>query len=412
MFRTAGLVLALAGCLAVWAAIAQTQEAAPPNKLSQADLEEMLGPIALYPDSLLANVLAASIYPDEVASAAKFVQNGGQAEDLSKQPWEPPVQAVAAVPEVISLLAQNMDWTTAIGQAYLVQPGDVTAAIQSLRAKATENGALQSNDQQTVVQDGSTVMIEPAQPDVVYVPQYDPQVVYVQHYDSGWGAVAASAISFGVGVAVGAAFDNIGYDWHGGGLCWGNWGGYRGDVNINRSAEFNRNVNVGDINVNNRPRPGNEGQRWTPDRDRLPNNGVPRTDKLNQFRGESGRQAMNNLHRPAALPAARPGGVTPPRLGGVTPPQQPLRKVSPPRVAAPVNRPNIPSARETSRTPTQRPTVSAPRASGSAPSAFNRGGASSAARNRGSASRGGSRPSGGGARAGGGRRSGGGGGRR
>ena len=83
-------------------------------------------------------------------------------------------------------------------------------------------------------------------------------------------AVAASAISFGVGVAVGAAFDNIGYDWHGGGLCWGNWGGYRGDVNINRSAEFNRNVNVGDINVNNRPRPGNEGQRWTPDRDRLP----------------------------------------------------------------------------------------------------------------------------------------------
>ena len=203
--RTTALIVSLLAP----AASLSAQEAAA-DKLSQADLEEMLGPIALYPDSLLANVLAASVYPDEVAQAAKQGPSG----DVSK--FEPPVQAVAKVPDVLSMLGDNLDWTTAIGQAYLAQPWDVTAAIQSLRDKAQANGALQSNDQQTVVQDGSTVVIESAEPDVVYVPQYNPQVVYASP-SYGWGTVAAGAITFGAGIAVGAALDNIDCDWHGGG---------------------------------------------------------------------------------------------------------------------------------------------------------------------------------------------------
>lgn len=399
MNRIAIAVLAAAGCLFIAAPALQAAPAA--STLPQADLEEMLGPIALYPDSLVANVLAASVYPQEVAQAGKFVQGGGSSEALDKQPWEPPVQAVAKVPQVLSLLADNRDWTTAIGQAYLAQPADVTAAIQSLRAKAKANGALESNDQQTVVEQGSTIIIEPAEAEVIYVPQYNPQVVYVEH-DPGWDAVAAGAISFGVGVAVGAIFNGIDCDWHGGCISWGHWGGYGGDIDIDRDVD----ISTGDINIGNRPRPGNEGQPWRPNRDKVATtaDGRLRTDQLDKFRGDQGRQAMSDLRRPTAQPAPRPAqpGVRP--GGGAAPTQQPLRKVSPPKAPAG----GWPGAGVPSRTPSadrpatpQRPTA-APRQPSrtSTPSAFNRDGASQASRSRGSASRGG----GGGSRSRGGRR--------
>ena len=416
MLRTAG-TMALIVILLAPASFSPAQDAAA-DKLSQADLEEMLGPIALYPDSLLANVLAASVYPEEVAQAAKLGPSG----DVSK--LEPPVQAVAKVPEVLSMLGDNLDWTTAIGQAYLAQPGDVTAAIQSLRDKAKDNGTLQSNDQQTVVDDGSAVVIESAEPDVVYVPQYNPQVVYASP-GYGWGTVAAGAITFGAGIAVGTALDNIDCDWHGGGLSWGHWGGYHGDVDIDRN--YNRNINTGDINVNNRPRPGNEGQRWTPNRDKVPmDNGRYRTDKLNQYKGDCGRQAVNQMHKPAARPAggtpgaarpaARPAGGSP---GAATPARPPLKKVSPPKNvpgAGSYNRPATPAGSyNRPATPARQPSATPSRTPSRTPSAFNQSGASKATANRGSASRGGSqaaRPSGGGrssgARGGGGVRGGGG----
>lgn len=411
--RTVFASLAIVSFLAV-ATITSAQTAAPPDKLSQADLEDMLGPIALYPDSLLANVLAASVYPDELTKAAKFVKAGGKPEAFPSQQWEPPVEAVAQVPDALSLLGDNIDWTAAIGQAYLAQPQDVTTAIQSLRAKAENTGALQSSDQQTVVQEGSTIIIESAQPDVVYVPQYNPAVVYG---GVGWGTVAASAISFGAGCIVGAAFNNLDCDWHGGGVSWGNWGGYRGNVDIDNRAEFNRNINTGDINVNNRPRPGNEGQRWTPNRDKMPlDNGRPRTDKLAQFQGDRGRQAMNNLQRPTQLPAARPGtpaGGTP--LNRVNAPAARPGVAATPRPATPSARPATPGARPATpsarpATPSARPATPRPSAT---PSAFNRSGASNASVNRGASSRGRS-PSasgGGGGRSGGAARGGGGGGR-
>jgi len=401
MMRYTYAVLALVGILAFGATALRAQDAAPVEGLSQADLEDMLGPIALYPDSLLANVLAASVYPQDVTAAYNYVQGGGSTDDLTSQPWEPPVQAVAKVPEVLSLLAENIDWTTAIGQAYLVQPADVTAAIQALRQKAEDNDVLQSNDYQTVVQEGSTIVIESAQPDVVYVPQYNPEVVYVEHHGPDWGYLATGAISFGTGILVGAALDGFDCDWHGGCVSWGHWGGYHGDV------DFNRNVNVGDINVGNRPRPGNEGERWRPNRDKIPmENGRPRTNELDKFRGEGGRQAMSDMRRPAVQPSGRPGGAaarpgpgtpskypgapsrypgTPSqRPGGVSPSQQPLKKVSPPKTGG------YQGARMPSRSPgagrPATPSVSS-RKSYQTPSAFNRSGASSASRSRGSVSR-------------------------
>lgn len=401
--RSVALALTFVAILAV-SAVAPAQEVAATNTLSQADLEDMLGPIALYPDSLLANVLAASTYPDEITQANKLFKGGKS--DPSSTKWEPSVQAVAKVPEVLTLLADNIDWTTAVGEAYQVQPKDVTTAIQSLRAKATANGALQSNDQQTIVQEDGTVAIEPAQPDVVYVPTYDPQVIYepAPYPGYAWGA---GGIGFGAGVIVGSALDGLDFDWRRGDVSWGHWDGYRGgDVNVDR--DFNRNISTGDINVNNRPRPGNEGEQWRPNQDKLKlDNGLPRTDKINDFRGDRGKQAMQNFKKPAAMPAVSPS----PSLGTPALKKPTVRpNVPAARPATPAVRPNVPAARPA--TPAARPsTPTAARKPVSTPSAFNSSGSSNASRNRGSASRG-SAPSGGARSSGGGGRGGGGGGGR
>lgn len=402
MTRVMVAISLLTLCLGALSSQAYAQAANASDKLSQADLEEMLGPIALYPDPLLANALAASVYPAEVTKAAQFIKQGGKTEDASKQSWEQPVKLIAEVPDVLNLLADNIDWTTAIGQAYMLQPGDVSGAIQALRTKAYSNGALQSNDQQTVVQEGDTVVIESANPEYIYVPQYDPGVVYSDSY-YGWGTVATGAIGFGAGILAGAAWNNIHWDWGDGHMSWGNWNG---------DANFNRNINRGDINVD-RPRPGDDGRPWNPNRDKV-NPLRPGNDKLGQFKGDRGREAMKNLNRPSQLPAGpgvgRPGGPGVRPGGGVAPSVQPLKKVSPPtrlpsnlpnmarpgggaarpstpgvRPGGGTARPSTPIARPGGGTPSRSPSV-APRPSGN-PSAFNRTGSSSASRNRGSVSR-------------------------
>src|SRR3954469_800764 len=205
-------------------AFAQAPQVPVQDTLSMEDLEELLGPIALYPDTLLANVMAACCYPDEVAKASAYVKGGGAADKIAEQGWEPPVQAVAKVPDALKVLAESPDWTAAIGQAYMVQSKDVMAAIQSLRGKAKKSGALASNQQQTIVEDGTTIIIEPAQPQVVAVPQYQPQVVYAPPPPPPPGAspgtvAATGLISFGVGMMVGAALNDNDCDWNGGSIC-------------------------------------------------------------------------------------------------------------------------------------------------------------------------------------------------
>jgi len=222
-------------------------------------LDSLVAPIALYPDPLLAQVLAASTYPLELMQLQQWLmkhpglKEKALVDAVSRQPWDPSIQAMAALPDVVKRLADDIQWTTDLGNAVLAQQSDVMEAVQRMRRKAQEKGNLASTSQQTVetkvIQTKEVIVIEQADPRVVYVPSYNPVVVYgapiypyppIYYPPPGYYA-AGAAISFGVGVAMGAAW--------GGGWGWGaGWRG--GDLeinnfnNFNRNANFNRNTNI------------------------------------------------------------------------------------------------------------------------------------------------------------------------
>jgi len=231
-----------------------TSEAAP---LSANDLQQLVAPIALYPDALVAQVLGAATFPDQIQAADGWLQQNQQLKGndlmkaVDKQAWDPSVKALTQFPSVMDNLAKNLSWTSSLGEAYHNQAGDVMAAVQVLRAQAKAAGNLKSGSQITVVQESpQVIVIQPANPQVVYVPQYNPTVVYGTPYQppgySTGDIVAASVLAFGVGIAVGAAINNSccgwGYsswncNWHSttvvyrGGSYYGNaaWhGGYYG----------------------------------------------------------------------------------------------------------------------------------------------------------------------------------------
>lgn len=272
-------------------------------KLDAAELEQLLGPIALYPDELLANVLAASVYPDEVAEAAKLVSMGADKSVVDSRTWEPPVKAIAKIPDVISMLGEFPEWTTALGQAYLTQAQDVMAAVQSLRKKAQGTGALQTTEQQKVVVEKETVYIESSDPEVVYVPSYQPSVVYVDDDDDD--VVAAGLIGFGTGIVVGAVWADLACDWNNGCVGWGNDVNVdidRGDINIDRETNIGSG-NVGSGNrVSHRNRAGREGGAWSPNRSKQ-----LATAKPGQTQNFA-RGAASASTRPAA-PRASTGGA-------------------------------------------------------------------------------------------------------
>jgi len=192
---------------------------------STAELQALVAPIALYPDSLVAQVLTAATYPDQVAIADYWLQqNSGVAghtlmQQVDKQSWDPSVKALTEFPSVLGDLAKNLTWTSSLGEAYHNQQAEVMTAIQTLRAQAKAAGNLKSGSQITVVQQTpQTIVIQPANPQIVYVPQYNPALIYgypyvVPGYSPGYVA-AAGIIGFGAGIAVGALM--------GGGCCsWG-----------------------------------------------------------------------------------------------------------------------------------------------------------------------------------------------
>jgi len=197
--------------------------------MSAEQLNALLAPIALYPDPLVAQILAASTFPDQVAVANYWVQQNknltGSAltQAVDKQTWDPSVKALTAFPSVLDNMAKNLNWTSSLGEAYHDQRSDVMNAIQALRAQAKEKGNLKSNAQIKVVQQSpQTIVIEPANPEVVYVPEYNPAVIYgVPYVTPGYTAAdvaAAGVIGFGAGIAVGALMSG------GGGWGWGAWG--------------------------------------------------------------------------------------------------------------------------------------------------------------------------------------------
>ena len=206
-------------------------------------MEKLVAPIALYPDSLIATLLPASVYPLEIVQAARFVANTNNLANLDAQPWDENVKAVARVPEVIKKMNDDLAWTMELGETFLAQDKDVMDAIQSMRAKAQQIGTLQTTPQQivvvtnmvvektieerVVVVTNTVVQIQPSNPQVVYVPTYNPYTVYYPPPPAYVGP--PPIVSFAAGVAVGAIIANN-CDWHGGGIYVGPhgavaWGG-------------------------------------------------------------------------------------------------------------------------------------------------------------------------------------------
>ena len=187
------------------------QEPVPPpapqyQPLPSLDLDQLLGPIALYPDPLIAQILPASTLPSQVVMADRYLVAGGDPNLIGQQPWDASVQALARYPAVLKWMDDNLPWTTEVGQAFLYQQQDVMDSIQRLRSEAQGLGNLQSNPQENVVDDGGMIDILPVNPEVLYVPIYQPQIVY---YQRGYGT---PFISFGAGLAIGAWLDHD-MDW-------------------------------------------------------------------------------------------------------------------------------------------------------------------------------------------------------
>ena len=301
-----------------WSALSPPHGNAQSSAPSQQDLEQLVAPIALYPDALVAQILAGSTYPTQIVEADRWLQQNKNLKGdqltaaVDKQPWDPSVKALTQFPSVLDNMNQNLSWTSSLGDAYFNVPQDVMNAVQSMRAKAQAAGNLKSTPQQTVTTQGQTIVIQPANPTVVYVPTYSPAVVYgapVPAYPgySGWDVAAASMISFGVGMMVGAAIRGPSYGWG-----WNSWGcGWHGgsvtynrnvyvsnsNTFVNRSNYYNRNnVNVNNVNRNNVN--VNNVNRNNVNRNNVNTNNLNRNN-LNQNQVNRNTANANNLNRNA-----------------------------------------------------------------------------------------------------------------
>src|SRR5260370_20808300 len=231
----------------------------PPQAAQQSteQLQELVAPIALYPDALIAQILAASTYPDQVVEAERWMQQnknlqGDQlAQEVDKQPWDPSVKALTQFPAVLANMNQNLAWTSELGDVHVNQQQELTLAIQVMRERAKQAGNLNSTTQQKVSNKGKTIVIQPAETDVVYVPQYDPWLVYGYPLGvfPGWYPypglfLDGPGIGFGLGFGVGL-FAGFGWGWHGWGYDWHHGG--RVEFNHNTYTAHSRTI----VNRNN-----------------------------------------------------------------------------------------------------------------------------------------------------------------
>jgi hypothetical protein len=247
-----------------------------PAPFKPEEIEALVAPIALYPDSVLAQVLMASTYPLEIVNAARWVKanpnikGDAAVKAVQNQPWDVSVKSLVAFPQILEPMNDKLDWTQKLGDAFLAQEKDVLAAVQRLRARAKDAGNLKSNEQQNVIvepapaaaagaESAQTIVIEPANPQMIYVPAYNPTVVYgawgyptyPPYYWAPYptyypGAALATGFAWGIGLAAaGAIYSNC------------NWGG--GDVNINvdKAANIDRNFDRSKVQRN--------GNRWQHD---------------------------------------------------------------------------------------------------------------------------------------------------
>ncbi|QKH35494.1 DUF3300 domain-containing protein [Achromobacter pestifer] len=279
------LCLGLAVCLP---ATAQT-------KLDNAQLDQLMAPVALYPDSLLSQILMGSTYPDDVAAAAKWSaahtsESGDKAvKAVEGESWDPSVKSLVAFPSVMDMMGRQPDWVKSVGDAFLAQPDTVMDSVQRLRVQAQKAGNLKSTPQQKVssstTNDKTVVVIEPADPQVVYVPSYNPTVVYgawaypsypPYYYPPPPGSVFATSLVAGIGFGLGVAAVNS---------MWGgfDWGHNDVDIDVNRYNNVNVNQRIDRNNINNNKNtwqhnPANRGN-------------TPYADQASRQRFDSQRQA-------------------------------------------------------------------------------------------------------------------------
>ena len=329
-------LLLLLGCgFAAFAADAPPPRADPapppsaPPVRSAAELEKLVEPIGLHPDPLIAIILPASVYPLEIVQAARFVKDTNNLPKVDEQPWDANVRAVAKFPVLIQKMNDDISWTMELGQAFLDQQSELMDAIQRLRAKANSLGVLKTTpqqvvmvtntivektvEQQVVFVTNTVVQIQPANPQVIYVPTYPPSIYY--YYPPPVYVGPPPVVTFAVGVTVGLIIANN-CDWHHGGIYVGHhgvavWGGgsYRGPGDVNIDVDRNININNNTINNVNRP-----AQKWQPDQSRLSSAGgagLRPSTQTAQARGWSSSLASPTATSTLSRPSASPGLARP-----------------------------------------------------------------------------------------------------
>ena len=383
-------------------------EAADPPAFKPEELEQILSPIALYPDSMLSQVLMASTYPLEVVEADRWVKSHkdlkgeGLTKALEAEDWDASVKSLVNFPDVLAMLSERLDWTRKLGDAFIADQKAVLDAVQKLRARSKEAGKLESTKEQTVTveQQGGTevIVIESSDPEVVYVPSGDTTVVYgswpypsyppYPYYPPGY--VAHPIVSFGVGVAVGAAW---GYAW---GNC--NWGGGDVDIDIDRNTNINNNID--------RSKYKNQAQNRTGARD-----GKGGFQHDGAHRKGVGYRDQTSARKHGGASTSQTARARDSYRGRTQAGQQDIARRGPDQVrssGAGANRPSASQRPSTSQRPASTRSSSSSRSSGSGMRSSS-GSSTRAASSRGSSSRSGGGSRGGG---GGGGRGGGGGGRR
>src|SRR6476659_7266074 len=338
-------VIAVVGLALIFSSPLFAQSSAPPPAQSQEmttttndqqtttlapqELDSLVAPIALYPDPLLAQTLAASTYPLEVIQLQQWMNNNknlqGKAlgDAVAKQPWDPSIQSLVEFPDVVQRMAGNIQWTTDLGNAFLAQQSAVMDAVQRMRAKAQGTGNLKTSAQSVVktetVSSGKQVIeIQQANPEVVYVPSYDPTVVYgpapveYPYYPYTYpGYVPGTALAWGAGIALGAA-------------AWGAWGGHwgncdwnGGNVNINNNNNFNRNNNFNQNNFNRNNVNRGQGQgNWQHNPQHRGNAPYGDRGTANKF-GANNRQQPGGGNRAGSGAGGRGGAGGAGGLGGI-----------------------------------------------------------------------------------------------
>jgi hypothetical protein len=377
-------------------------------QFSPDQLENLVAPIALYPDPLLAQVLLAATFPEQIDEAARSVRAYGANYNVDAMYWDVSVKAVAHYPTVLSMMADKIDWTTSLGQAYVNQSTDVMDAVQRLRAQARSLGNLMTTPEQEIVETDGYIYIYPAQPSYIYVPVYDPAIIFFRRPFLRAGPL----IWFGVGLMIGAWL-NHDFDWHGHRVFYHGWergprwiersrphvrinniyvnNRYR-DVAINRHVN-DRNVNYGalnrynnihrDVNYDNVRRQRGDGaaRAQQPAREQQRDNKIirrnidPRDPRIDANRGRDRQPGQPDIRRPdQPRPDVRPP-VTPrpPEVSRPETPRQPEGRPEtrrpdtqrPPDIRPPQTRqPEVPRPAETRRPeqirPPQQPRVQPP----------------------------------------------------